>query len=87
MSVHVSRSVADALLVGLAEATGIMSDPVVRGAIEATRRMARSVAKFGVCKRELAQLSYAIGVAQPASRFWRPTERRSTGLLPTLAGR
>merc|ERR1712227_418060 len=42
---------------------------VDRSAAYACRQMAKSVVKSGLCKRALAQLSYAIGVAKPLSLF------------------
>merc|ERR1712187_645306 len=42
---------------------------VDRSAAYVCRQMAKSVVKSGLCKRALAQLSYAIGVAKPLSLF------------------
>jgi S-adenosylmethionine synthetase len=42
---------------------------VDRSAAYATRWMAKSIVKSGLCKRAMVQLSYAIGVAKPLSLF------------------
>ena len=42
---------------------------VDRSAAYASRWMAKSIVKAGLCKRALVQLSYAIGVAKPLSLF------------------
>jgi S-adenosylmethionine synthetase len=57
---------------------------VDRSAAYASRWMAKSVVKAGLCKRALVQLSYAIGVAKPLSLFVETYGTEKEGLTAKL---
>merc|ERR1711990_939028 len=57
---------------------------VDRSAAYASRWMAKSVVKAGLCKRALVQLSYAIGVAKPLSIFVETYGTEKEGLTAKL---
>merc|ERR1712086_1158641 len=57
---------------------------VDRSAAYASRWMAKSVVKAGLCKRACVQLSYAIGVAKPLSLFVETYGTEKEGLTAKL---
>lgn len=57
---------------------------VDRSAAYASRWMAKSIVKAGLCRRALVQLSYAIGVAKPLSLFVETYGSEKEGLTANL---